>query len=304
MYGKLGVNLFVLISGYFLCTSKFSRKRLVRLELEVIFYSATIGFLFYSFHPANESLEDLIKDFTPLMSERYGFYTTYFILMLFSPFINILIENIKKEDYRKMLLTIAVLWVIIPALPKCVPLQMSSLCWFVALYLFAGYVKKYPEDFNRTVKFYLLIGLTGIFLICLSVLSYDILGIYHRGFQNKFLYFTPMNSILIFLASIGMFIGFSKWKVGSKSWINMISSITFGVYLIHDNHLLQVWLWQDLFKNSSYINSSEIFLHAITVISAVYVACVIIDIIRQRCLEKPFFIIVEKIKILCKGKNT
>lgn len=39
MGGKLGVNLFVLISGYFLCKSDFKWKRIIKLEVEVIFYS-------------------------------------------------------------------------------------------------------------------------------------------------------------------------------------------------------------------------------------------------------------------------
>lgn len=48
MGGKLGVNLFVLISGYFLCRSEFRLKRIIKLELEVIFYSLIIGLLFYA----------------------------------------------------------------------------------------------------------------------------------------------------------------------------------------------------------------------------------------------------------------
>ena len=46
MFGKLGVNLFVLISGYFSCMQpspphiKFSK--LIKLEIEVIFYSILI----------------------------------------------------------------------------------------------------------------------------------------------------------------------------------------------------------------------------------------------------------------------
>lgn len=40
--GKLGVNIFVLISGYFLINSKFKTKKVIKLWLQVVFYSVLI----------------------------------------------------------------------------------------------------------------------------------------------------------------------------------------------------------------------------------------------------------------------
>ena len=40
--GKIGVNIFVIITGYFSCTSKFSFKRIIKLLFAVEFYSLTI----------------------------------------------------------------------------------------------------------------------------------------------------------------------------------------------------------------------------------------------------------------------
>ena len=37
MGGNLGVNLFVLISGYFLCKSTFKWQKIIKLELQVLF---------------------------------------------------------------------------------------------------------------------------------------------------------------------------------------------------------------------------------------------------------------------------
>lgn len=65
MFGKLGVNLFVLISGYFSCMHphiKFSK--IIKLELEVIFYSSLIGIIFYKFFPSSDfSFKELLKNF-------------------------------------------------------------------------------------------------------------------------------------------------------------------------------------------------------------------------------------------------
>ena len=37
--GKLGVNIFVIISGYFLITSQFNTKKAVKLWMQIFFYS-------------------------------------------------------------------------------------------------------------------------------------------------------------------------------------------------------------------------------------------------------------------------
>lgn len=44
--GKLGVTIFVLISGYYMCKSKITLKKLLILALEVFFYSSLIYIAF------------------------------------------------------------------------------------------------------------------------------------------------------------------------------------------------------------------------------------------------------------------
>lgn len=306
MGGKLGVNLFVLISGYFLCKTDFKWKRIIKLELEVIFYSVLIGLIFHYFMPERETFKDLIKELTPLRSGSYWFYNTYFVMVLFAPFINKFLISLEKNDFKKLLFLISVIWVLIPVLPKFGALQMSNLGWFIFLYLCSAYIRFYPEDFNFKNKTFIWFGIGIYLLVLLSVLSFDLLGFIDKCFQEEFDYFLPMNSILIFSSSIMLFIGFSKISLGTKTIINIISSATFGIYLIHDNHLGRPFLWEDLFKNAEFINSNQIFLHTIIAICSVYIGCTIIDLIRQYLLEKPLFRIVEKFEKRCdiKIENT
>ena len=210
MGGKLGVNLFVLISGYFLCKSDFKWKRIIKLEVEVIFYSILIGVIFHFLMPERESIKDLIKELTPLRTGSYWFYNTYFVMLLFAPFINKFLVSLEKTDLKKILFLMSVLWVLIPVLPKVGALQMSRLGWFIFLYLCSAYIRFYPEDFSFKNKTFLLFGIGIYILVLLSVLSFDLLGFIDKRFQGKFDYFLPMNSILIFLSSIMLFIGFSK----------------------------------------------------------------------------------------------
>lgn len=302
MGGKLGVNLFVLISGYFLCKSEFRLKRIIKLELEVIFYSLIIGLLFFFFMPERESLKDLLKELSPLRSGSYWFYSTYFVLVLFCPFINKIISLLEKEVLKKLLLCIFILWVLIPILPKVHALELSNLSWFIFLYLCAAYIRFYQDDFRMCNKTCISLGLGIYVLVLLSVLCFDLLGFIDKRFQGKFDYFLPMNSILIFTSSIMLFLGFSKINIGRKRVINILSSATFGIYLIHDNHLVRPFLWRDFFKNAEFIDSNRIFLHAFLAICLVYISCTVIDLFRQYLFEKPVFLIVDKIMTKCNNK--
>ncbi|MCF0126765.1 MAG: acyltransferase family protein [Clostridia bacterium] len=286
MFGKLGVNLFVLISGYFLSTSKIKIEKIIKLELQVIFYSVLIGLLFYFFKPESTTLKSLAKDFMPLLFGRYWFYSTYFVLYLFSPFINNFVHSAQKQDLKKLIVLMFVLWVLIPVIPKIPGLEINDLGWFIFLYICASYYRLYPDDFNKTKKIYLLFGVLCVFLIILSVLAFDFLGNFDKRFVSHFNYFLPENSLLIVFASLFLFIGFGKVEMRQNKIINLISSTTFGVYLIHDNWLVRPFLWKTLFKNALFISSNYIFLHSLLVIFGVFAVCSLCDLIRQFVFEK------------------
>lgn len=296
MGGKLGVNLFVLISGYFLCKSEFRLKRLLKLELEVIFYSILIGILFFIISPERESINNLLKEITPLRSNSYWFYNTYFVLILFCPFINKFITSLEKEVFEKLLLSIFILWVLIPVVPTVPSLEISKLGWFIFLYLCAAYIRFYQNNFKFSNKTFILLGIGSYILVLLSVICFDLLGFIDKRFQIKFDYFLPMNSILIFSSSIMLFIGFSKIHLDKNRIINCLSSTTFGIYLIHDNHLVRSFLWKDLFRNKEFLISKYFLLHAFVAICLVYFICTAIDLIRQYLLEKPLFFLFDKIQ--------
>ena len=76
--------------------------KLIRLELEVLFYSSFIGIVFFHF----SSDVNLLKILTPLQSNCYWFYSSYFLLYLISPFLNSFIKTIEKTDFRRLLVTI------------------------------------------------------------------------------------------------------------------------------------------------------------------------------------------------------
>lgn len=143
--GKIGVNLFILISGYFLVNSKqFDWKKVALLWGEIIFYSVVIYFFFVLIGVETFSIGKLIIACMPVISEEWWFASTYIILFLLYPFLNVLLTNLTKKQFQAMLLTMGVCWCIIPSsfvLNFYITqneLSCSTLLWFIFIYSMGG----------------------------------------------------------------------------------------------------------------------------------------------------------------------
>ena len=152
----------------------------------------------------------------------------------------------------------------------------------------------YPAKFTEDVKKNALYTIILFLLIVLSVAVFDILSKVNIFFASKETYFRDMNKLPLLLCSITMFLTFSNLKIKNNKYINSIAVTMFGVYLIHDNPLVRNALWKDIFKNSEYINSNLLIVHAVSAILIVFATCIVIDYIRIIIIEKPLFKLIDK----------
>lgn len=67
-WGKIGINCFVLITGYFMCRSHITLRKFLKLFLEWMFYKIVIYFLFALFGYEVFSLKEVVKVLTPLQN--------------------------------------------------------------------------------------------------------------------------------------------------------------------------------------------------------------------------------------------
>ncbi len=60
--------------------------------------------------------------------------------------------------------------------------------------------------------------------------------------------------------------------------------------MIHANSdVMRKWLWNDVLNNVEMYNSNLLIVHAVGSVLAIYIICTVIDYLRIRMLEKPFF---------------
>ena len=147
--GKIGVDIFVLLSGYFLVTAKkLNIKKIIRFWGQVFFYSVIFFIVFLLIFRNNlttmELIKNTIKDFMPITFRGAWFASTYFVLYLLSPYINRLIYSLDKRALEKLLLLMTVLWCILPTITT-EQYQSNTFIIFVYLYILAGYLRLYDN---------------------------------------------------------------------------------------------------------------------------------------------------------------
>ena len=123
-------------------------------------------------------------------------------------------------------------------------------------------------------------------------------------FNNKFnaayypyFFVVDAHKILAVATSISLFMLFKNINLKYNKFINTIASTTFGVLLIHANSdSMRTFIWQNVFDVKGQYNSPNLWIHAILTISVIYIVCVVIDLLRIKFIEKPFFNILKKSK--------
>lgn len=69
--GKLGVNCFIMITGYFMVNSKITIKKLINLICKVTIYSFVIQVVFIAFHLVPFSYSSLFEALFPILFGKY-----------------------------------------------------------------------------------------------------------------------------------------------------------------------------------------------------------------------------------------
>ncbi len=296
MGGNLGVDVFVLISGYFLVTDSgrlFNTTRILKFWGQVAAYSIGIYALLCIVGISELSVVQCIKALFPITLEAWWFASAYFVLYLLHPFLNMLLRNLERKTYQALLVMLLFIWCIIPTLTGA-KYQSNSLLWFVTLYFVAGYMRLHSTKQRFTARrcFAAFAAFSALrYLSCVAIM---ILGCRVPQVAPYSLHFYNTQSVLTLLSAVYLFAAFEKLDLGSKQWINKIASATFGVYLIHDSNLVSPLLWRRLFENAKYQNSAFLIPYSLFAIAAVYVACTLIDLVRQYVLEKPFMTLLKR----------
>lgn len=88
---------------------------------------------------------------------------------------------------------------------------------------------------------------------------------------------------------------FKNLNIRYSKFINTAAASAFGVVLIHANSdVMRRWLWIDTIDAAGHYNAPLMPLYAVGCVAAIYVVCMLIDQLRIRLIEKPFFMLWDR----------
>lgn len=279
VFSSIAVNLYVMISGYFLVDRNFKLSRIIRTWANTCFYSFVITVVFMSLHFTPLSFVLLGKSFFPISTDAYWFVTQYIGLLIISPFLVLIVRQISYRQYIFLLVGGAFLCLsVIPDFPLAKRFHVAhgnSVWSFAYLFFVAGFVKLHLKRLSMTSI------LLAVLMLILLVFSCEVVGGYDKSFIH--LYWLNYNG-LVFILSVVVFIFVRQLKVPDSGLWNVLikaAPYTFGVYLIHDHLLVRDWLWSSVSLHS-YCDKALFPMIVVGLCAIIFVVCSMIEAARKK----------------------
>ncbi len=281
---NIGVTCFILISGYY--GVRFDVKKLVKMECMMITYSLLETVVLYMVFPDQMQgaalLEQLVKSCLPFITRKYWFYSCYICLFLLSGYIQKFIEYLRKEEFRRLLILILILFSIMPALFyfELIPDNGKGLGQMLMVYMIGRYIRMYRDcsvdgligkrkAFLVFILLWVLNGISHEFPIQLG-------GIYHHLCKD--------NSITNIIMAVLLFYFFKELKITSKA-INQAAKYVFAVFALN-NTLVSAAM--ELIEEKGFKSPDGIlgFLILAGVVLLVLAICLLIGMLREAVIGR------------------
>lgn len=277
--GRIAVDIFVMITGYFSIGKTVSWGKLNRQYLQIWLYSVSITGIMIIMGNVSIDLRTIISAVLPISTSQYWFGTCYILLLLINPCIQVCIEKLTEKQLRTILVVFGILWSVLPTLVIGAP-GYSEFGWLTYIYLLAAYMKKYPLRIISKIRVWH--GIISFVVICILATITYCFGYSSVFLRNNAVYlYAEMNKVPAVFCALLLFFGFKNWNCKYSKFINKIAMCTFGVYLFHDNPQIREFLWTNLLKVKNYLPSSFFCVYIMLVIIGVFVIGILIEWGRQ-----------------------
>ena len=290
--GVCSMDAYALISGYVGVDTKFKFSRFALLWFNVLFYSVVITIIFIIIKPNCVGIKELAKSFFPIMTESYWYFTAYFCVFLFSPIINLGMNNMSRNQLKYCAFSIIIAFSFLQILfgEKLGTNGGCSGFWLIVLYIFGAYIRK--TDFLPKLKsgyafacYFLLILLACASKVFAEHMSVKLglestIGSLLSNQSGRLMHFI---SPLIVVAAVCIFTSFNKMKFTNKGIIKTIgffSPLAFSVYLIHVHPLIWAYAPWSYFEVFATFNPIKMLIYTLISTIVIFILCALIDKLR------------------------
>ncbi|MDE7304066.1 MAG: acyltransferase family protein [Oscillospiraceae bacterium] len=291
------VNCYAIITGYLMYRpekEKFNYSRIIPLWLQVFFYSAAITVVFLLTDPEcfAESDYSAASGFMPVLSNTYWYFTSYFGMFFFIPFMNVMIRNIDKKEFTVLVGTAFAVLSFIPFTftyrkdPFGTQFGYSTV-WLAVLYLAGAYIKRFGDDFTLKKRTWAAVLVFSSLIPCVSSLALDYTSA--KDFEN--VYSTDLGGLtynytspFTVISAVSLFMLFKDAEIRSRlaeKLINFFAPASFSVYLIHTHPLVFEFIFKDKFVFLAGYNAAVMLLGGIFCAVFLYAVLSAADHIRM-----------------------
>ena len=305
-YGKTGVNIFILITGYYMVNMNFSIKRPLKIMGQVWFYSLLMLLVCLRIPAVSEQIgrNQMLAALFPISSNEYWFATQYVLLLAVSPFLNRFAHSVGEKQLTLCVIVLVIFNSVIPCMFAALSGNMDTVpfysqpVWFAALYLMAARVRLYsPDSAERggRRRHALCAIVWGISIPAWAWGRQILFAVTERERFHGFLSLSQMDwSIFGIMFALELFQCVRLMKPQCRRWINLLASFSFGVYLLH-SHPLFFAVKAAVFGKPEPVSAAALILQASAVVFGCYFTGSVIDLVRQKTVGRLWDRAVDKL---------
>lgn len=296
------VDLFILISGYFMCESKKrSLWKPIELLIQVMLFQEGIYLLKVILRIEMFSLKSA---FVTLIPSNY-FVILYCVVYLLSPYMNEMLDKLSEKSFRTLVLLSVCLFSVYPTMidvlgeirgSRMIGLStvgMYGSQWgysivnFMLMYLLGAYLKKGNAGLLKwnTWKLVTLLFLDIVLIVVWARVN-DSVG--YLTERSAWEYCSP----LVIFAAITLFVLFSRISLGVNMVINRLAGGAFTVFLLHN--VLLPYLQIDKFVTG---NTFVMLLHMLISVVLIYVVCWGVHVVYHKITDPIYTALSSRIKL-------
>jgi hypothetical protein len=288
MWGKTGIDCFLLITGYFMCKSKITLRKFFKLLIYIYIYKIALYAIFAICGYSTISLSQIAYVMMPFNGfVSRDFPSCFLAFWLTIPFWNILIKNLTQVQHALLTGLLLFFYTILGSIPGF-HITFNYITWFGVIYLISSYIRLYPSSLLQKHRLW---GMLSLVSICIAIVS--LLVMHYFAHIYEFFFVADSNKIFAVTTAVSSFLWFKGLNIPYKKWINVIGGSTFGVLLIHNHSdAMRRLLWEDLFNcagDNFNLPLGCLILFCVVSVLIVFSGCSLIEIVREKTIEKWFF---------------
>ncbi len=285
---KVGVGLFLMITGALVLDKQYSYKKILKCVLRVLVPTFFISLIFYFIDTDIHNL-NIILFLKDIISKPYMFSYWYIYAIigvyLVLPFIQKMVKNFSNRDYLFFIIIFLLLPTLVNFLKLCLNIKIDSnfqLAFFpvfIAFIICGNYIAKI-----ETSKENLALAFIVFIISYISVFAFFYIPYLNSGNISYALDSWEALPIVLMTISLFYIIRYffenKKYSVTGTKVISTVASATFGIYLLHtklNTVLFKLSIMKSIFKFNPII--------AIIILEvAVFIICMIVVLILKKLL--------------------